>query len=154
AVLALGASPRVRADDQDVRRAVQLRWAVAEHVVGDVHVVNTVVDVAVGRVGGQRDERQRQCRQDAKDAEQRAAAKDALSAGPCRASSGGWAKPGRQSAAAGARVLVVPAAIAAVTASAPGLRSQALSSRTRELTGALRILVAAHCCCSVLLSMS
>src|SRR5262249_33488325 len=71
AVPAVGARARVRADDQDVFRAVQLRRPVAQLAGRDVQVVDAVVYAAVGGVGAERDEGDRQRGEDAENAGQR-----------------------------------------------------------------------------------
>src|SRR5262249_39118992 len=148
AVPAVGARARVRADDQDVFRAVQLRRPVAQLAGRDVQVVDAVVYAAVGGVGAERDEGDRQRGEDAGDAEHRVAAEDAAEPGGTLAHPR-WVPVGRlpgfpatTRTAAGVPVTgVVGVAAAKPRSAAPFFPGGVLAS-------AFRILVAAHCCCS------
>src|SRR5262249_24223167 len=129
----VSAGTRVRADDQDVFRAVQWRRALAQFPIGDGDVVDAVVHAAVGGVGAERDEGDRQRGEDPDNAYHRMAAENATDPAGRLTDLRTPAGPPRRLPEAGP-----PAAIARPTA----------------LASAFRVLVAAHCCCSALLGMN
>src|SRR6266568_1000566 len=149
---AVRAVSRVRADDQDVLRAVQLRRALAQFAAGDGEVVDAVVDVAVGGVGAERDEGDRQRGEDGHDAEHRVTAQDAPGArrglagrrgAPRAAAPGGL--PGIGAAAATTRTAAgVPITGVAGGTVAATQRSPPTLPPGGVLASAFRVVVAAH----------
>src|SRR5262249_35940038 len=113
--------------------AVQFRRALAQSPAGDGDVVDAVPHAAVGGVGGERDEGDRQRGEDPDNADHRMAAEDATDPAGRLTDLRTPAGPPRRLPEAGP-----PAAMA----------------RTTALASAFRVLVAAHYCCSALLGMN